>query len=324
MMKNKHLLKNKNILGMTLIETIVSMWILGIVIVSMLSFVGATMSKRNQNKIQAIAVAKSELQDSEMTIKIEDQAHQAPPPHATILLFKSSYLVDSENNESKIEREDTFFTKYLIDSTSNDYQLSNASSNTSDKGTEKVINVNSNNTSDGINEGQSKDTGAKYIDSIVKSLNDSKEVDSETNGLDDVLDQFITPNETPVPNGPTIGEGGEKGLVTRPHFSYSEIEQLFKTSIDENIRYNNYKKIEEAYINYETKKFNGLNPGFKCFILLTNCDSKDIIKEGTVVGKKIKINVKTLYSAEKKNDGHYPLNIYEITSDLKLGTGIVN
>lgn len=304
MMKNKHLLKNKNILGMTLIETIVSMWILGIVIVSMLSFVGATMSKRNQNKIQAIAVAKSELQDSEMTIKIEDQAHQAPPPHATILLFKSSYLVDSENNESKIEREDTFFTKYLIDSTSNDYQLSNASSNTSDKGTEKVINVNSNNTSDGIN--------------------DSKEVDSETNGLDDVLDQFITPNETPVPNGPIIGEGGEKGLVTRPHFSYSEIEQLFKTSIDENIRYNNYKKIEEAYINYETKKFNGLNPGFKCFILLTNCDSKDIIKEGTVVGKKIKINVKTLYSAEKKNDGHYPLNIYEITSDLKLGTGIVN
>ncbi len=307
MIKNKYLLKNKKILGMTLIETIVSMWILGIVIVSMLSFVGATMSKRNQNKIQAIAVAKSELQDSEMTIKVEDQAHQALPSHATILLFKSSYLVDSENNESKIEREDAFFTKYVIKAPSDEYQLANAnvsSINTTNKGMGETIND--------IN-----DDKGEELDSIIT-------VDSETNGLDDVLDQFITPNETPVPNGPTIGEGGEKGLVTRPHFSYSEIEQLFKTSIDENIRYNNYKKIEEAYINYETKKLNELNPGFKCFILLTNCESKDIVKEGTIVGKKIKIKVRTLYSAEKKNNGHYPLNIYEITSDLKLGTGIVN
>ena len=312
MMKNKHLFKHKNILGMTLIETIVSMWILGIVIVSMLSFVGATMSKRNQNKIQAIAVAKSELQDSEMEIRVEDKTINK---HATIILFKSSYLIDSENNESKIESEDTFFTKYIIDAPSNEYQLSNASSS---KGEMKSIS-NGNNPSEAIN---NKSGDSKKIDDFITAESDTmQKIDSDTNGLEDVLDKFIS---NPVSNRPTPGGGGVKGPTVPPNFSYGDIEELFKTSIDENIRYDKYKKIEEAYINYENKKLNGLNPGFKCFILLTECDEEPISKDGFDSGRQIKIKVRTLYSAEKKNDGRYPLNIYDISSDLKLGTGIVN
>ena len=141
MFHQRYLNKNK---GMTLIETIVSMWILGIVIVSMLSFVGATMSKRNQNRIQAIAVAKSELQDSEMSIRVEGNSD--PIDHATILLFKSSYLADLENNEIKIEEENAFFTKYVIEATNKEVFVedskgvssNNISNNASSNGSNNV------------------------------------------------------------------------------------------------------------------------------------------------------------------------------------------
>ena len=119
MMKNKHLLKNKNILGMTLIETIVSMWILGIVIVSMLSFIGASVSKQNQLKIQAMSLAKSELQEAELDVR-----NQKEHNHYTLLLLKSSYLTEADKNyESNIENdiaenESGFYTKYVsIDGT---------------------------------------------------------------------------------------------------------------------------------------------------------------------------------------------------------------
>ncbi len=111
--------KKRKLIGLSLIETIVSMWILGIVIVSMLSFIGASVSKQNQLKIQAMSLAKSELQEAELDVR-----NQKEHNHYTLLLLKSSYLTEADKNyESNIENdiaenESGFYTKYVsIDGT---------------------------------------------------------------------------------------------------------------------------------------------------------------------------------------------------------------
>ena len=106
----KYLLRNKSIIGMSLIETIVSMWLLGIVIISMLSFIGVALSKQNQFRIQAMSLAKSELQEADLSIidrNIKD--------HYTIILLKSTYLTTADENRRSVDDSNgTFYKKYII------------------------------------------------------------------------------------------------------------------------------------------------------------------------------------------------------------------
>lgn len=59
-------MKKKNAFGMTLIETVLSMWIFGIVILSVMTVFSGHAAKNTQEKLLALSIARSELERSRL------------------------------------------------------------------------------------------------------------------------------------------------------------------------------------------------------------------------------------------------------------------
>lgn len=311
----KKCIKNK---GMTLIETIVSMWILGIVVVSMLTFTGATMSKKNQSRIQAITIAKSELQDAIVAIQQDKQNtinnngstsynNNTICDHISVYLLKSSYLISAdENRECNIE---------------------------------EIYNTN-NSPNNNPNNNKNDDFYTKYViyDNEKKDNKNWIKVDMNTFLLDEMDDAFTIEktNELVVNQTKPINNINYDYNKVLNLYNNTEASDIETTVINQKAKYEQYVElintIEEANktndsILQTNKKYNDYNYGKKCFIVLTtyNIDSKDKLNSDKLnsklyLGQTIPINVKVLWASEKKKNGVYPLDTYEIDSEVITGS----
>ena len=280
-------IKNK---GLTLVETVVSLWILGIVILSMLTFTGATMSKKNQFRIQAITIAKSELQDAMVSLQYDRQSNEigsdlsidnynfANVDHITIYLLKSSYLttvnIERTREENKIiERTtevvdnlgtDNLFTKYVIYKTNGQESFGSESFKV-DKNSIPLSNI-----------------YEHY------KLNEKIKTDMKSNRSGSVID-------------------------------YETLKSLLFSDTDD---YGTQKQKYDTYLNLmgllQEGKSASEKDGTRAFIVLTEY-GKQCTSEQLYEPKVIPINIKVLWASEKKKDGIYPLAIYDIASEIIIG-----
>lgn len=277
--------KKRKLIGLSLIETIVSMWILGIVIVSMLSFMGASMSKKNQLKMQAMSLAKSELQEAEldaMNRKI-DVSTGTPYTRYTIILLKSSYQTKAdENNGSDLKDDpaelgDGFYTKYVSD--------------------------------DGKN--------WTTIDSTNLDITSSNKDGAQSNGPNAKHKEIpFFEDSTPVSNSiAPRGISSEDLDINR----YLNVKNIFDNSPEttkdclglENITID--KSITETY-----------GYGIKCFVMKTTFENKDhsLTSNTTTTTENVitttPITVDIIWSSEKKQDGYHPINSYELETEVTI------
>ena len=277
--------KKRKLIGLSLIETIVSMWILGIVIVSMLSFMGASVSKQNQLKIQAMSLAKSELQEAELDAR---NRKITVPTRYTILLLKSSYQTKSdENNESDIthdpaEDESGFYTKYVSDNGKNWTKVDSTN-----------LNIISSNNSGGI----SSNSGGS------SPINKAKGIPFFENAVSNSINpRFI--------NG--------KSLNIEKYINQSTLTNLFNIT-EENKTTQECPQIEDITNDDAITDYYGY--GIKCFVMKTTFDlpkptSTTKNNENTITN--IPITVDIIWSSNKTQDGHHPINSYELKTEVMI------
>lgn len=109
--------------GTTLIETIISLWILGIVVLSVLSVTVSNFAKKNQNKTQALALAKSEYQNVLLSIK-SDCLY--PVPYVVLTVPKSSFLVKQNEASNELpasipSADESYYYRLVLSKNSNPY-----------------------------------------------------------------------------------------------------------------------------------------------------------------------------------------------------------
>lgn len=100
--------KKRRSAGMSLIETVISMWLMGIILLSVISVGGANFAKKNQNKLEAINLIRSEYQSLLTSIHHDGET---PCSYIALVPIKNSVLATSERKEALTA--DRHFTKII-------------------------------------------------------------------------------------------------------------------------------------------------------------------------------------------------------------------
>lgn len=100
--------KKRRSAGMSLIETVISMWLMGIILLSVISVGGANFAKKNQNKLEAINLIRSEYQSLITSINYDCET---PCSYIALVPIKGSVLATSERKEALTA--DRHFTKII-------------------------------------------------------------------------------------------------------------------------------------------------------------------------------------------------------------------
>lgn len=90
-------MKRRIFLGMTLIETVLSMWIFGIVVLSVMSMSVGRINKNSQSKMIALSIARSEFERYRLSLELDAETISS---YGVVIARRSSRVVKYKGNNA--------------------------------------------------------------------------------------------------------------------------------------------------------------------------------------------------------------------------------